>query len=169
LSILNAFIFHAGIETDKILEKYLQFIKENLSNENEDRIIGRGMLSRFITYKNVDLISFSEIKNDAKLKETAPWIWIDCVSYYKDWKFVDEAISERLKQNKKEFEFLLFRLPALNQKIENENDLEKSLYKWYDMINQSDRLNLEKWVKRFGIKFDISKVERKAELVSFFR
>jgi hypothetical protein len=155
LSILNTFISHTEIETDKILEKYLQFIKENLETKSEDRIIGRGVLSHFIIYKNVELISFSEIKNDAKLKETAPWIWIDCVSYYKDWKFVDEAISERLKHN--EFKYFLFRLPALNEKFEN--DLETSLYKWYNMINQSDKSDLVKWLERFGITFDISKAE----------
>jgi len=146
LNTLNAFIYHSGINTDDILTSFRKYLDDS-NNKTED-VIKKGLILRFIIDRDRTKSSYGEIDSETSLKKSAPWVWIDCMSYY-NWEATESFILDMIKSGEDVFRNLFIRIPTLKRKVGDEKKLRKSLLVWYcSMKGQKEKLIF--WAEKFG-------------------
>lgn len=117
INTLNSFVYYSQIKSEKIIEFYYDYLNSNPNEIRDSEIIKRGLLIRFIIERNIEKFSAEKLLNESLIRKIAPWIWIDCISYY-NWELTVSEISKTLSGNNDELKNLLFRLPAFKKRIE---------------------------------------------------
>lgn len=148
-----SFIYYTNLIVDKILNHFLSMVK-HFTSPNGDKLLKVGLLLRFISERSTGKISTGDLLEMESLRQTHPWIWIDCVSNI-NWNLATDEISIILSREDT-LKNLLLRIPSYLKRLGKET-LVQALKKWYPNIKQKkDRNILEKWARNFEINIGLS-------------
>lgn len=169
ISSLINFIYYSKINSKKISTKILQTLERELIENDFNIAAIRGLLIRFVSESNPDLITLKYMLEQIYLRKNHPWLWVDSVANINRDFAIDE-IASILSHNSYSVKNLILRLPSYKKVFTNE-EITKALNKWYINTRQkSERLKLEKWVSEFKIKIGLSaQAEYLLDNVNFYQ